>query len=712
MPMNFTYPTLLWALLLGAIPLIIYYLMRFRALQVDWGAIYVLERALERLRKKLFLDQIILLTLRVVAVMALVAAFARPVSRLRGGAVTDTDVHRVILIDTSYSMLASGPDGRSVLDNGRDMLAALAQTWGRGVRWSLCTVGRDVQWLVRDAVLDVPATVLDALAAVQAEEAASSLAAALESVRRHSGGGNTEVYLLTDRQASAWRDVRSSSMANDPGFRFFWLDPGAELVSDNLAVTSVRLSHERALAGHSIRAFAQVQNYGRVPVQDVPVTFLRNGQQAATARISLLPGQAGWVHADVGFEEPGSHAVTARLSGDVLSFDNAYSAGIEVVEALTVRVLRDREATGKFDSSDGFIRLLGAVLARTADARTARSRFAVLPPLAVESTAADLDAADVVIVDGGITLNSALAMQLGRYVRRGGNLILAADERIVPAAWHQLLGGEGILPARLGQLRVQELGNEENFQSIARSGFREPELRAFETGETGDIAAVRFYSWFELHEADPASRVAAVFANGQPYGLFQRIQPGSVLMLASGLNLRNNSLLARETGVAFALRLLMAAAAGSQYPRTVERHEPIRLRLADGDAPAGVQFSIAEQSGEAFTLTRHAGLPVAELPGGSARSGLGSALAVQADGSYTRTWFGIQGARSDSDLTPLSPEEKAALKLALNMQRVTSWPELDAALAATRSGIERYAWAIIALIALLLGEMAMHRRFV
>ena len=58
--MNFFYPSFLWALSLGAIPIIIYYLMRFRSLKVDWGATYVLERALQRLRKKLYLEQLIL----------------------------------------------------------------------------------------------------------------------------------------------------------------------------------------------------------------------------------------------------------------------------------------------------------------------------------------------------------------------------------------------------------------------------------------------------------------------------------------------------------------------------------------------------------------------------------------------------------------------------------------------------------------------------
>lgn len=709
--MIFMYPALLWGLLLGAIPVIIYYLMRFRSLKVDWGAVYVLERALERLRKKLYLDQLILLALRVLAVMAMVAAFARPVSQTRTGAVTDTEVHRILLIDTSYSMLAVDSDGQTSLDRGKAILQALTATWGRGVRWSLCTAGPSIEWPVLNAAVDSVAGVQAPIAAVTAVEGPSSLAAALESVRTHSGGGQSEVYILTDDQASAWQEVLNSSIINDRSFRLFWIDPGADQDKDNLAVTAVRLSHERLLAGHTARVFIRVRNFGRNPVQDAPVNILRNGQQFANRRLSLLPGQSAWTHADVAFDDAGSHYVTARLPPDVLPFDNHYSAGIEVVESLAVRVLKDANQSGKFDSAHGFLRLLAAVLARTSDEQTSRSSITVLDPLDGSCTLEELLLADVTILDGGIALSAELARTLGAYIRRGGNLILAADERVPPALWHRMLGGEGLMPVRLGRLHSHDLGNEEHYQYLARSGFYDEALRAFETGETGDIGLTRFYSWFELQDVQDESVILAAFGNGMPYAVLQRFGPGSVILLASGLNLLNNNLIARETGVAFALRLLMAAAGGSDFPRTVNRKEPIRLRLPPGPAPAGVQLTMDGQEPLAFAVTTSDALPMAELTGGSPSSGLSSALTIGADG-YTRSWIGIQGPREDSDLTPLDQTRRETLQAALDMVRVSTWQELDEALAATRTGTERYAWAVAALLVLLLGEMAMQRRFV
>ncbi|MBF0245111.1 MAG: hypothetical protein HQL31_07540, partial [Planctomycetes bacterium] len=55
--MNFLNGAFLYALPLGLIPVLIYFLLRYRSLKVTWGATYILERALGRIKKLLFLKQ-------------------------------------------------------------------------------------------------------------------------------------------------------------------------------------------------------------------------------------------------------------------------------------------------------------------------------------------------------------------------------------------------------------------------------------------------------------------------------------------------------------------------------------------------------------------------------------------------------------------------------------------------------------------------------
>ena len=102
---------------------------------------------------------------------------------------------------------------------------------------------------------------------------------------------------------------------------------------------------------------------------------------------------------------------------------------------------------------------------------------------------------------------------------------------------------------------------------------------------------------------------------------------------------------------------------------------------------------------------------VASVPEGADRTGPASLLVLRGDG-YDRVWYGVQGDRPDSDLTPLEGDRKERILERLSMAEASNWDELNELLQATRCGAERYHWVIIATLAFLIGEMLMQRRFV
>jgi hypothetical protein len=82
------------------------------------------------------------------------------------------------------------------------------------------------------------------------------------------------------------------------------------------------------------------------------------------------------------------------------------------------------------------------------------------------------------------------------------------------------------------------------------------------------------------------------------------------------------------------------------------------------------------------------------------------------DTGTERVWFAVQGARSDSELTALDEAGFRKLRESLPMTRVHDWDGLNDALRASRVGREWHHWVLIAMLALLTGEMLMQRRFV
>lgn len=706
--MTFVHPSWLIGLTLGLVPIVIYYLIRFRSLRVEWGASYVLERAIARLKKKVYLEQLFLLALRVLAILAIVIAFARPVSSHRTRAVAGTGTHRVIVLDASYSMLAGEAQATS-WDKCRAALRDLTASWGRGDRWSLYLMDRHPRWVVDDQPVETPERTRAILDALEPTESTAALAPALELVLRKTAGRDTEIYIAADDQATTWKGVDEVRHAAG-NVRLFWIHP-PPVSRENLAVTRVTLSHDRALVRHPCRVQVGVRNFGLQPAGAVEIEILADGAFAAREQISLLPDQEAQVPVEVTFDEAGSHSVTARLRKDALEFDNAASAGIDVVPQIVVAVIREAGQSEKFASSWGFLDLAAKVLNRKSDDGAPLFAGGVLNARLLEGVpaAGALAGTDVVVVDGGSALTAELATALGEYVRRGGGLVLAADDAVDLKQWNDRLGEAGLLPARLLAARREALGGE-RFMSLARAGFEVPALKALEAPEDGDIAVSRLYSWTDLGDPVEGGVVLARFPDGRPFAVEKRFGPGSVILLAAGLNSRNNNLMVREFMYPLIFNLFCEAASGSLHPRTLSAGAPLHLPLRGEDPPVAAQFALPGRPPVTLVPQESGGARFVALPEGSDRSGLGSILLTWKDRSE-RVWFGIQGDRADSDLRPMDPEIRAKIAERWKLEEVPDWEGLKALLEAGYRGEEWHHWALLAALLVLLGEMAMQRRF-
>ena len=118
--MGFLAPALLAGLVALAIPPIVHLLNRRRFDVVDWAAMQFLQTS-ERTRKRIFLEQILLMLVRMGLLLVLILGVASPWARLpwlaRIAPRPNRDV--VIVLDGSVSM-GYTKDGRSVHDAAKD----------------------------------------------------------------------------------------------------------------------------------------------------------------------------------------------------------------------------------------------------------------------------------------------------------------------------------------------------------------------------------------------------------------------------------------------------------------------------------------------------------------------------------------------------------------------------------------------------------------
>lgn len=708
--MSFVHPLWLWGLLLASIPIIIYFLMRFRAMRVPWGGTYVLERALERVRKHLFLKQLILLALRVLAVALLVLAFARPVLKKQDQMVTGSGVHHFVVVDASYSMQAvSG--GETVWKRGIAVLEELAASWGRGEQWSLYVMDEDPGWRVEGRMIENPEDTVNAIRALSVQEASASLATGLQDVLTRARGQEAEVFLLADDQATSWKDVPQALEAAGQVPPIYWIGPDVDS-RQNRAVTRVRVSQERILSGHPVDVYVSVRNFGTSAVRDAELEVLVDGAFEASRPISVLPGQENQTEFKLVLEAPGSHAISARLGNDALAFDDSMGAGVVVAESISVGILQGGEARDKYASSADFLKMLAKVMNQEDRRGIPFFTEALIEAEAVTIGGEDeqsFGGYDVVVVDGGTPLTDELAARLLQYVERGGGLVLAADQNVKEAQWTRILGPRGLLPASLGPMLEIPL-EAKNFRSLSLAGVDKPAFQTFEAKEGPSLASLRFHAWHQAESLMEGASLLLSFDSGEPYAVSRDLNPGRVILLTAGLNSYKNNLMARPAVYPLVTRLFSDAAGGAMYPRTVSRAAPVRIAFPEERKPVAVHLEQKGREPVVASFVEAPGAIVAQIPGGSAETGVASLL-VLINGDHDRVWFGIQGERIDSDLRAVSATELDALTKEYSLTRTPTWQALSEGLAEQRRGRELYFAAIVLLLLTLFGEMGMELLF-
>ena len=189
-----------WLLLAGAaaVPLLLHLLRRRIGARVDFPAVRYIERAEREHSRRLRLRNLLLMLVRVLALLLVALAAARPVARLAGAGHEPTALAIVLDNSLSTSVIV---DGAPLLDRLRSAARETLERAAPGDRLWLVTADGGVRG-------GSPRALLDALDETGAIGGAGDLAQSVTragALVRTSGLARREVAILTDGQASSWR---------------------------------------------------------------------------------------------------------------------------------------------------------------------------------------------------------------------------------------------------------------------------------------------------------------------------------------------------------------------------------------------------------------------------------------------------------------------------------------------------------------------------
>lgn len=471
--LSFANAAILAGLAAVAIPVLIHFLSRRRIDELDWAAMQFLQVS-QRTRRKVYFEQILLMLLRMLAVVALVLALASPTLTsslfnrfgLSGG---ERDV--VILIDGSASM-SIRQNGQSATDAAKKWTAAFLDSLKPGDRVAIFQARQQALPLLGtfNGDLDQAKNSLDLLppprGGVDWPGCVQHALKLLEGARPE-----REIVIVTDNQRAGWADettlARWDLVNRGTKPRILVVNVAAEREAEpfNLALEPILAARGVATADREVRFRSALRTSGKA-AGTIRVTLEVDGSSQGEVKVDGAPGDALRPIAFTRKFAAGSHLITLKCSGDDFTEDNRQDFALEVLPAVPVLIVGDSRAE-----------FLRDALAPAKDPSLAFLVKIIAPGDFTPAMLAGNSPPRVLVLANVPLLASDQNAAIEKFLAEGGSVLATLGDKVNAEAWNRVSfrAGQGWLPARLVQpVQGEARPLPESFVHPAMEVFKEP----------------------------------------------------------------------------------------------------------------------------------------------------------------------------------------------------------------------------------------------
>lgn len=530
--------------LLVSVPILIYLLNKRRFRVVDWSAMDFLIEVEQLNRRRVRLEEWLLLALRCLLVLLIGLLVARPYfsSRFVGGLLDQVPYERIILLDDSPSMSATLGDGSAFHEAKLQLVNLVRDLAERDVGDSLTLILTSrSNWPV---FIDLPINAQSVAAIVADIDALQQsdmrcrwdhvCSDTLATLRYDAKNLNRVVYLLTDLRRTDWilNEVRvedvvevGSSITSDLGgsaqadalfesvrklsgetSACFIVDFGVNELA-NLAVSEIVVEDKLILAGSNTRFNVQVRNYGQQVLRDVPIRFFVGDSGPLSANVESIPAD-GTVTVPFSCHFSSSDGdiladaveVRAQFTGatgnDAIAKDNVRYFAARVRNALSVLIV-DGDLSTEYGKSESFY-LQRALTPPGSIASGIQTDIVNESEFELKS----LGNYQVIFLCNVYRLSESRAESLRAWVETGGGLVVfpsgQADEQFYDQFYAR---GEGLLPRRLVKITGDEAAREIIGFNVVQADH--PVVRVFQGEAAALLDGAKIFRWWKVD--DPAS---------------------------------------------------------------------------------------------------------------------------------------------------------------------------------------------------------------
>ena len=523
-----------WMLLGGlavASPILIHLLNKRRFKIVEWAAMDFLFEAEKKNKRRVQIENMILLLLRCLAMLLLAFMVARPFlpSGVMGAFAQTRQLERILVIDDSLSqrvLVDSMPAMQKTKESVKELLRGFASS-NESEDWVSVWLTSDPNQRLIDYKPLTESTlpeILQVIEQIQCSDQVADYSASLGELDRYLQGQRENVgravYLYSDLRTRDWKPLANQDAEAAPknvakrvaenSVGTFVVDTGGEQ-DQNLAITGIR-PDGLLVSDKSVSFLVDVTNFGTQTVNEISVLFQVNDSQAEYERIGVLgPGKTETLVFNYFFNRP--------VAGDLLE-DRAQKKSR--LRNFKIRAEIDRQSLGEDLQQDQLIedssrfyaaRILEGIPVLLVDgdpsAISERSETHYLQSLNVPGTGlamTDVTVSEletVSLADYQIIFlcnvdeaSPDRIKELGKWVEDGGSLVFMPGNRVRAGTFNDAFHKEG---AGLSPLKLDRMAGDPTMSrwvNFEPGPQLHPSIRVIMESDASSLGKIDIFSWW------------------------------------------------------------------------------------------------------------------------------------------------------------------------------------------------------------------------
>lgn len=666
--MDFLNPLLLAGLAAAALPIVVHLINRRRAVRRRFPALEFLIRSQRRLARSLKIRQWLLLALRILALILIPLAMARPFLMSDAGVAEAERLPAgvVFVVDDSASM--SYGDGtvwaaaveaiQGRIDELRPWDKA-ALVYASKAPSAASAVDDQSLTALTDDIGEIRSAVEDHTPRPYATDLTAGLRTAAE-ILADADLPQKRIILVTDRQKSGLNTDALPEGGFDAVIEI--LDVRPESVGPNLAVQGASYSQRSGGKRPEFAVIGEVHNYSDTDAKGVQVELVIDGKTVGSGLMDIPARKTAskeFVHRFDG--RTGLHNAELRLAAgsDDHTIDNVYYLPIHLQEKIRVLLVNGDPRSVPYQDELYY-------LERALNPSRSSKSSILTEQVGVDGLNAQerLEDYDVVVLANVEKLPRVVVARLETFAKGGGGVLLVGGNNVKPDTWNATFGE--LLPKPIRS--IKQLARRDDPDAplrIVRFGTTDtahPVFKVFDLPGGESLQRVPVYSYLLLEPTAPGeSRILASYSDGGPALLERRIGDGRSVLLTTTVDrdwtdfpIRVSFLVAMRRLVHYLGR---RSAGGTKSAHTVGQ----RVEFSDVDLGERVQLEVRDPEDRRILLaptSAEAGAAVGFVP---TRAGAYSVVAVSEAGGEPQPLpalaFAVNPEAVESDLSPLSQEE-------------------------------------------------------